>query len=86
MKAKCITARSGYEHVLEAGKEHEVTDIQHSIFPGSYYVLGIGEGGKKFTCHLYRFDIPEEVAKVHAIASRKRWNAAQLDAQAQEES
>lgn len=62
MKAICLTADSGYERTLTEGKEYEITDIQGAIFSGEYYAIGIGNEGKKFACHLYRFNISKEFA------------------------
>ena len=73
MKAKCINLRGGYEHILKIGKEYEITDIQDGIFSGDYYVIGIGEDGKKFTCYFWRFNITKEFAEEYVQIHHADW-------------
>jgi hypothetical protein len=69
MIRKCITNRSGYERVLEVGREYEILDVQYGIFLGEYYVIADLGNGKTATTHLHRFDITKEEARVLAAIS-----------------
>lgn len=62
MKLRCVS-NNGYENNLGVGKEYKIVDIQEGIFEGRYYIIGIGNNNKEFTCYYWRFDIDEDTVK-----------------------
>lgn len=55
-----LLANYGYENYLTVGKEY-VIEISKNILPMSPLCRGEGDSGKKFECHLERFEKIGEV-------------------------